>query len=109
MISWNSVLIIAAVASFWTARLEAGEPPAHRGLHAIWATSDLLDLPYITGGQVVVQWGDLEPVEGRYDFAPLEAALQGLGDRPATLQVLLRNGTMQNVKPLGVSVMAKSL
>jgi hypothetical protein len=47
----------------------------------------VLDLPYITGGQVVVQWADLEPAEGTYDFAPLEAAMHALGDRPATLQV----------------------
>jgi hypothetical protein len=83
----NSMLSIAAVASFSTARLDAGELPSRRGLYAIWGTSDLLNLPYITGGQVVVQWADLEPAEGTYDFAPLKAAMHALGDRPATLQV----------------------
>jgi hypothetical protein len=60
---WNSMLSIAAVASFWTGRLDAGEPPAHRGLYAIWAPHAVLDLPYITGGQVVVQWADWEPAD----------------------------------------------
>ena len=84
---WNFVCSIAAVALFWTARVDAGDPPAHRGLYAIWAPRNVLDLPYITGGQVVVQWADLEPAEGRYDFGPLETALRALGDKPATLQV----------------------
>lgn len=87
LILWNFVLSIAAVASFWTVCLDAKEPPAHRGLYAIWAPHDVLDLAYITGGQVVVQWADLEPAEGSYDFAPLETALSALGDKPATLQV----------------------
>jgi hypothetical protein len=46
---WNCVLSIAAVASFWTTCLDAEELPAHRGLYAIWAPHDALDLPYITG------------------------------------------------------------
>lgn len=78
---------LAAGAWFWLAGLDAAAPPAHRGLYAIWASNDVLDLPYITGGQVVVQWADLEPAEGRYDFAPIEAALRALEDKPATLQV----------------------
>jgi len=63
---WYFVWSIAVVAPFWAACLDAEEPPAHRGLYAIWAPHDVLDLPYITGGQVVVQWADLEPVEGTY-------------------------------------------
>jgi len=87
VMAWSFVCSIAAVVAASTIRLDVAEPHVHRGLYAIWATHDVLDLPYITGGQVVVQWADLEPAEGSYDFAPIEAALHALGDKAATLQV----------------------
>lgn len=86
-IAWSLVWSIAALVGVRTIRVGAEEPPTHRGLYAIWAASNGLDLPTLTGGQVVVQWADLEPAEGRYDFEPLETALRALGDKPATLQV----------------------
>lgn len=66
-------------------------PPAHRGLYAIWyeRTPEVMELPYITGGQVVVQWADLEKAEGEYDFGRLAAAMKKLHDqhRVFTVQV----------------------
>ena len=72
-------------------------PPANRGLIAIWYEKKpyLLDLPFIKGGQVVAQWRDMEPREGKYDFSTIDAGLEALAGRqfPATVQI---NG---NLKP----------
>jgi hypothetical protein len=35
----------------------------------------VLNLPYITGGQIVLQWADIEPAEGQYDFSSLDSQL----------------------------------
>lgn len=65
-------------------------PDPHRGLYAIWlAPSQSTSYPFITGGQVVVQWRDVEPADGKYDFAPIARQLeemQRLG-RAATVQI----------------------
>lgn len=71
-----------------------------RGLYLLWAEKHadeeaLLRLPFVRGGQVVVQWAELEPRPGAYDFSQLDAKLAryaGLG-KWATVQV---NG---NAKP----------
>ena len=72
-------------------------PPKHRGLYAIWyyGKPQVLELPFITGGQAIVQWADVHPAEGRYDFSKLVARLKPLHEAgmPATVQI---NG---NVKP----------
>ena len=72
-------------------------PPTHRGLYAIWyeRMPEVMELPYINGGQVVAQWGELETAEGQYDFSQLAAKMKQLHDQnmPFTVQV---NG---NIKP----------
>jgi len=47
------------------------------GLYAIWYTNhpDVLKLPYISGGQIVLQWADLEPSEGQFNFSALDSQL----------------------------------
>jgi len=62
-----------------------GQPPNQRGLYAIWygGKSYLLDLPFITGGQVVAQWADLERQEGLYDFSAIEQKLADFGTSEA--------------------------
>lgn len=64
-------------------------PDPERGLYAVWARDDVFKLPYIHGGQIVLQWAELEPAEGQYDFAPLAAELKACRERKmrATLQV----------------------
>lgn len=64
-------------------------PTVHRGLYAIWyeRLPEVLELPYITGAQVVAQWGDLESSEGRYDFSQLEAQMKLLHDQHKTFTV----------------------
>lgn len=71
-----------------------------RGIHLLWADgkpdeTHILKQPFIHGGQVVVQWADIEPEPGRFDFKPLDSKLAFLAGMKkwATVQV---NG---NLKP----------
>jgi len=59
---------------------QAAPPPANHGLYAIWYGDnyELLDVPYIVGGQIVVQWGEVEPQPGRYDFSSIAQELRKL-------------------------------
>jgi len=63
------------------------------GLYAIWVPSDkqaqVHALPYITGGQTVVQWRDVEPAQGVYDFSTIDERMRWFAERDqkATLQV----------------------
>jgi hypothetical protein len=71
--------------------------PANAGLYAIWYRDkyELLDVPYIVGGQIVVQWQDVAPDAGRYDFSPIARELKKLRTlgKKTTIQI---NG---NLKP----------
>lgn len=71
-----------------------------RGFYVLWGehardADQLLALPFVRGGQVVVQWGEIEPASGQYDFTKLDAQLQAIATHKVwtTVQV---NG---NVKP----------
>lgn len=71
-----------------------------RGFYLLWGegrpgAEEILKLPFIRGGQIVLQWGDIESGPDRYDFAAVDAALARLGARGlwTTIQI---NG---NVKP----------
>lgn len=71
-----------------------------RGFYLLWGegrpgAEEILKLPFIRGGQIVVQWGDVAPAPGRYDFSAVDAALARLAERNlwTTIQI---NG---NVKP----------
>jgi hypothetical protein len=79
----KALLALAAVL-----RLAAAEPApdARRGLYAIWlAPGQASDYPFLVGGQAVVQWRDVEPAPGRYDFTPIERQLAS--GRAATVQI----------------------
>lgn len=54
------------------------KPPAARGIYAVWygKNKEVLNLPYIKGGQIVVQWADVEPAKGKYDFTEIDKQLQ---------------------------------
>src|SRR5438128_7922354 len=57
------------------ARSEA-VPDPNRGLYAIWSRPEISDrLPFLKGGQVVLQWEAVEPAAGRYDFSDLNRQL----------------------------------
>ncbi len=73
------------------------EPDSNRGVYAIWTKDrdELLDLPFLKGGQAAEFWGNLESDEGIYDFSSLDQKLNELAKRnlATTIQV---NG---NTKP----------
>ncbi len=54
------------------------KPPAARGIYAIWygKNKDVLNLPYIKGGQIAVQWADVELAKGQYDFSEIDKQLR---------------------------------
>ncbi len=65
-----------------------------RGFFLLWAqdrsdADQIFDLPFIRGGQVVLQWADVEPAPGRYDFSKLDEGLARFAARRqwATLQI----------------------
>lgn len=70
------VLILLCQSAFAQAGPDVA-PPAARGIYAVWYSKNkgVLNLPYIEGGQVVVQWADVEPVKGEYDFTELDQQL----------------------------------
>jgi len=53
-------------------------PPASRGVYAIWYYQDtsMLKLPYISGGQIILQWADIERAQGVYDFSAMDKQLK---------------------------------
>lgn len=67
------------------------QPPNERGLYAIWYNKNvqLLNLPYIRGGQIAIQWADLEPEKGNYDFTKIDEELKKMNKigKLTTLQV----------------------
>lgn len=94
----RSTLRLFLAGAFCTA---AGASSAGRiqdsGIFVIWygKRTHLLEMPYITGGQAVAQWRDVEPEQGIYDFSKLDKPLGLLHERKlkATIQI---NG---NLKP----------
>lgn len=71
-----------------------------RGFYLLWSQGkadeeEILSLPFVRGGQVVLQWADVEPAPGRYEFSKLDAGLARFAARRqrATVQI---NG---NLKP----------
>jgi hypothetical protein len=62
------------------------------GLYGIWLgahTTEVLASPHISGGQIVFQWRDIEPQQGKYDFGALDKQLADYAKRgqKATVQV----------------------
>lgn len=64
-------------------------PDPNRGLYAIWARPEQQNLPFLKGGQICLQWKEVQPGPQRYDFSTLDAALKKAhaAGRPATLQI----------------------
>ncbi len=78
--------------------VQAQMPVEDRGIYALWYADDLaiLQTPYVTGGQIVCQWRDVETAPGKYDFSVVQEKMDELKavGRKATIQI---NG---NQKPL---------
>jgi hypothetical protein len=70
-------------------------PPLQGGVIAVWLGDPLMDrdailkLPAVKGGQVMVQWGEVESEKGKYDFSALDSQLAEYAARklPVTLQL----------------------
>ena len=96
----NILLVLFLVSLQVSAQIEpnVNPPAAERGLYAIWYSKNehLLHLPYIKGGQIALQWAELEPTEGNYDFTLMDEELKKMqqSGKLTTLQV---NG---NKKPV---------
>ncbi len=65
------------------------QPDPRRGLFVVWGKPEQLQLPFIRGGQIYLQWRDVQPAPGRYDFSQLDRALAQMHDsgRPTTVQI----------------------
>ena len=57
--------------------------PGHNGMYALWGdpNADMSDAPYIVGSQIVVQWKQVEPKEGEYDFSAIDSKLKALAEK----------------------------
>lgn len=70
-------------------------PPLPGGVLAVWLNDPRLDaeairkLPLIKGGQVMVQWGEVEPQKGKYDFSVFDSRMAEYAARrqPVTIQL----------------------
>ena len=78
---------LGAVCSSATAGAAKPAPARVGGIVAIWLQSPFYDrdtvlkMPVVKGGQVTVQWAEIEPAKRKYDFAPLDAQLADYGQR----------------------------
>ena len=90
------VMAILAINLSWsqTTSTPAAEvlPHPDRGIYSVWIQPGRekdMDLPFIKGGQICLQWADLEPEEGKYDFSALDKQAQVFRDRrmKCTVQV----------------------
>lgn len=59
------------------------KPADARGVYAIWYREDtsILSIPYIKGGQVILQWAEVEPSEGKYDFTVMDEQLKQMSEK----------------------------
>src|ERR1700722_11036315 len=65
-------------------------PDPNRGLFAIWTKPEISDhLSFLKGGQVVLQWAEVQPSADRYDFSVLRAQLETIAKlgRVTTVQL----------------------
>jgi hypothetical protein len=75
----NRYFLIPVILSLAASVQAEAVPDPNRGLYAIWVRSvDTGHLPFLKGGQAVVQWKEIQPEEGRYDFSKLRAQLEEL-------------------------------
>jgi uncharacterized protein (TIGR03437 family) len=59
------------------------------GTYAVWYSNapQVLNLPYIHGGQIVAQWSDLQAAPGTYDWSALDSAMSAAKGQRFTVQV----------------------
>jgi len=99
---FRSMVAMALAATTFTSPALAAEshpvktldkPLEGHGIYAIWfkdiGEEKVFSLPFIDGGQMVVQWKDLAPAEGKYDWTELDKLLKHYHElgKKATIQV----------------------
>jgi hypothetical protein len=65
-------------------------PDPNRGIYAIWTRTGAADsLTFLKGGQVRLQWAQVEPTQGHYDFSSMHLQLEKIAKlgRVTTVQV----------------------
>ena len=84
-----STLIVLTLLTAVHAKSDDVQPDPRRGLYVVWGKPKLLQLPFIRGGQICLQWRDVQPEPNRYDFSRLDRALAQMHDlgRPVTIQI----------------------
>lgn len=90
----HRLLFAVLAGGLWAGQLLAG--PATRtvdrlqtearGMYLLWAENradqeELLQLPFVRGGQVTIQWADVERKPGVYDFAEIDRKIAWLAER----------------------------
>jgi hypothetical protein len=89
-IIWDLVRDSARVRLAKSGQSEAAPDPSC-GLYAIWVKPGMAtdNLPFVKGGQVIVQWEQVQPAEDRYDFSPLREQLEKIArlGRVTTVQL----------------------
>jgi len=79
-----SVAIFITVTGIFPLEALTAERDAKSGLYAIWYSANsekYLSQPYIKGGQIVLQWRDVEVSQGNYDFSQVDERLAELHKR----------------------------
>jgi hypothetical protein len=89
---WPWAVLLAWILLPGVARLARGDvsPDPARGLYAIWSRAEVTDpLPFLKGEQVRLQWREVQPAVGQYDFAALHRQLERVAslDRFTTVQL----------------------
>src|SRR5688572_31058370 len=90
-------LVTAALAALGTALTlaapaVAAEPPA--GIYQVWGSDRAVERPYVKGGQITLEWSQLEPARGRFAWGALDRELayyRSIG-KVATVQVNSTSG-----------------
>jgi hypothetical protein len=79
-------------AALLLARIAGGEavPDPNRGLYAIWSKPEISDaLDFVKGDQVRLQWNEVEPAQGKYDFSSFRTQFERVAKlgRATTVQL----------------------
>ena len=89
-IRWSPLVAIALLLT-GSAASHAATP----GIYQVWGVSrDVASRPYVQGGQIVLQWSDVEPSRGHFNWSSLDAQLdayRAMG-KTATVQVNSTHG-----------------
>lgn len=79
--------------SHWDGGFYSPSPNVQRnplsGVYGIWYHSrpEVLDQPFVSGGQVVGLWHEIHKAPGQYDFSAMDEAIEGLAGRKLAMTI----------------------